>query len=143
MLIVMQKTIHILIVVVAVLTTSSCKTSISHGFGANRIYSGTRMTFEMYVYPIKTDRPTPMGDWIGLTVVNVVDLPLCFVADTIILPITLPCSIFGDTGEFRNMCRSEPKDSWNPKYHRKVTQNKEVHNNQIQDIGTNAPNPDL
>jgi len=92
-----------------VLSASGCKTSISHGFGANHIYSGTRMTFEMYA-----DEEVRTNAWVELTVFNIVDLPLCLVADTVILPVTLPCSVFGHTGEFHNLFRSEPKCSWEP-----------------------------
>jgi uncharacterized protein YceK len=99
----------------AVLLLGGCKTAVSHGFGANRIYSGTRMTFEMYA-----DEEVRTNAWLSLTLFNIVDLPLCIVADTVILPVTLPCSLLGDTGEFRNMMRSEPKCTWGPRCHEKM-----------------------
>lgn len=92
--------------VLIALHLTGCKTAISHGFGANRIYSGTRWSFEL------------MADQqMETTFADVLEIPICFVADTAILPITLPCSLFGKTGEFRNMLRSEPKDAWGPRRH--------------------------
>ena len=72
--------------------SSGCKTALSHGFGANQIYAGTR--FSMYQFK-DSETDTSFAD--------VLDFPLCVVADTVILPITLPCSLFGETGEFHDM----------------------------------------
>ena len=107
---VMQKKTYITMALLSVLLAGGCKTAVSHGYGANRVYSGTRMTAEMYADPYIRSNA-----WVELTIFNIVDLPLCLVADTIIFPVTLPCSMFGDTGEFRNMFRSEPQRSWGPR----------------------------
>jgi uncharacterized protein YceK len=95
-----------IIAILAILSSNGCKTSISHGFGANRIYSGTRMTVEMYF-----DEKVREDCIVGLTIINIIDFPLCLIADTVILPVTLPCSVLGDTGEFKNVFRQEPKFS--------------------------------
>ena len=72
--------------------SSGCKTAISHGFGANQIYAGTRFSMDIF-----------KDDEMDTTFADVLDFPLCVVADTVILPITLPCSLFGEPGEFHAM----------------------------------------
>ncbi|MCM8535396.1 MAG: YceK/YidQ family lipoprotein [Lentisphaeraceae bacterium] len=84
---------------ILVLLSCGCKTFLSHGFGANRIYSGTRMTFEM----LSQTQEVPESIKVEMAVFNIVDFPLCLAADTIILPITLPSSLFGEYGEFHQM----------------------------------------
>ena len=95
-----------IIILISFVSLSGCKTALTHGFGANRIYSGTRFTFEMYQDEDWDKREADV--FIFSVVFNIIDLPLCICADTIILPITLPASIFGESGEFQQMINPTP-----------------------------------
>ena len=95
-----------IIIILSLVCLTGCKTAISHGFGANRIYSGTRFTFEMYQNDDETKLETDV--MVFMTVFNIIDLPLCLCADTIILPVTLPASTFGEYGEFQQMINPKP-----------------------------------
>ena len=72
------------------LSLMSCKTMIDQAGvcsipGPQRVYGGTRFTFEMYLE--KEDDQNSII--LPMTLFNVIDLPLCIIADTLLLPQTL------------------------------------------------------
>ena len=102
---------NLFVLLISIFFMTGCKTAVSHGFGANRVYSGTRFTFEMYETDEQGVNPNIKENILALTIFNIVDFPLCICADTLILPITLPCSTFGDNGEFNKMLREKEPDA--------------------------------
>jgi len=67
--------------------------------GPKRVYGGTVLTFEMYADKSMYGEYT----WFYMTCFNLVDLPLCMVADTCLLPKTLYWNIRFDANEREEM----------------------------------------
>lgn len=109
-----------------------CATTISHVYGINRVYSGTRADIQ-FISSAGQDDELSTGDRILINTASLIDLPLSFVLDTVIFPITLPFSLFGETGEFRQMLeemRRKPRRPHN-QLTEKATQEETKNNSKI------------
>lgn len=83
-------------VIVCLLLNSGCATTVSRRLGPRELYEGTKTDIAIIISPISPHDPKDTrADLItclfySLIPFALLDLPLSFVADTILLPITIP-----------------------------------------------------